>query len=148
MPQEPMTANDLTRLLLVELPQRFPGARAWRRNTGGGYPIAVVQRALGLLRAGQVEAAIGFLATARPVSFGLSGEPDMDGFLPVGPAGVRLGLEVKTGRDRQRADQKVCEQVYTTGGCLYVLARDVEGTMERIEEFRRQLAARIRSTNE
>jgi hypothetical protein len=147
-----MTANDLTKLLLLELPQRFPGARAWRRNTGGGYPVAVVQHALALLRAGQVAAAIAFLASARMVSFGLSGEPDVDGFLPlVGPTGepigVRLGLEVKADRDRQRADQKTCERVYSAGGCIYVLAHDVERTMAQIEEFRRQLSMRIRSTN-
>jgi hypothetical protein len=137
---------------MLEIPRRFEGSRVWRRNTGGGYPVAVVQHALALLRAGQVAAAIAFLASARMVSFGLPGEPDVDGFLPlVGPTGepigVRLGVEVKMGGDRQRADQKTCERVYTAGGCLYVLARDVERTMEQIEEFRRQLAARIRSTN-
>jgi hypothetical protein len=142
------TANDLTKLLLLEIPRRLPGARAWRRNTGGGYPVATVQRALGMLRANQVQAAIAFLATARPVSFGLPGEPDVDGFLPLlgpsgEPVGCRIGVEVKAGRDRQRDAQRVCQQVYERAGCIYVLAHDVERAIAEITAARAELARRI-----
>lgn len=116
-------ANDITNRILVEIPKRFP-ARVWRRNVGGGYPISAVKSAMSLMRGGRTQEAIELLIRTRPVMFGLSGEPDIDGL--VGPDGRRIGIEIKAGRDKQRPDQQVCQRVWESHGAVYLIARDVE----------------------
>lgn len=140
-----MTANDLTRELLTAIPVRFPGSRVWRRNTGLGYPSAVIHQAVALLRLGRALDAVALLNSARPVCFGQPGEPDIDGFIPILGMGVRLGVEVKAGRDRQRETQLVCERVYGAGGCIYILAHSVDEAIEKIAERVRLITAAMNS---
>ena len=113
-----MTSNALTNLILLAIPRDIPGARAWRSNQGGAYPMAPVQAAL---RASSLSECLAILRAARPVRFGLPGLPDIDGFLPTGQ---RLGVEIKVGRDKLSADQLAVQKQYNIAGCVYVVATD------------------------
>jgi len=127
-----MTANDLTRAILLEIPKRFP-ARAWRRNVGGGYPAQVVHQTLGLLESGRVADAIALLRRTRVVHFGLAGEPDIDGILQVpGGHGLRLTVEVKVGADRVREDQANYGAMIERFGGVFLVARSVDEAMAEI----------------
>lgn len=130
-----MTANDLTARLLIEIPREFPGARVWRRNVGKGIGLDTVKRAVGLLRAGQIVAAVEILQH-RPVAFGVPGEPDIDGIMPIGRYGVRVGIEVKVGADRLRDDQMAFRDMLLRAGGIFVLARSVE---QAIKDLRAQV---------
>jgi predicted RecB family endonuclease len=125
------SANEITSLLLIEIPKRLPHVRVWRRNVGGGYPVAVVKTALSLLLRGQVEMATTTLKRARIVSFGVPGEPDIDGV--AGPSGLRIGIEVKAGRDVQSPEQAVCQRVWESHGAVYIIARTVEQAIAELE---------------
>lgn len=120
------TTNDLTRALILHVCRTYPGARAWRRNVGQGYPAAVVKTALGALRRNDVAAAIQTLVRARPVMFGVPGEPDIDGWVRINHTAVRLGIEVKTGQDRMRTKQLTFQSAITRGGGIYVVAHTFE----------------------
>jgi len=74
----------------------------WRSNTGAGYPPG----------------------SSRLVTFGLPGTPDVIGIL--GPGGLWVGIECKTGSGRLSAEQKVFCDVLTSLGGLFVLAHSVE----------------------
>ena len=113
-----MTANEITAKLLVAIPAAIPTCRVWRRNTGGGYPVAAIKSVVRMLRAGQVTEAIVFLARTRIVLFGMPGEPDIDGI--AGPHGRRIGIEVKAAGDNQSAEQKVCQEVWECHGAIYL----------------------------
>lgn len=120
-----MDSNTLTATLLIRLPEEFP-CRVWRRNCGVFYGAAAVQKAKTLMSAGRFNLALSELQRARPVVSGPAGEPDIDGVVRIGAAGVRLGIEVKVGRDKQRDSQTVCQHVYEAHGAIYLIARDVE----------------------
>ncbi len=129
------TANDLTNMLLAEVPRRYKGARMWRRNVGTGIPPANVKAALGMLFRGDIEGAIETLKRARPVSFGLAGEPDIDGFITIEGLAIRAGIEVKID-DKQSDAQKLFENMIRKSGGIYVLAYTFD---EGIAELDRQV---------
>jgi hypothetical protein len=127
------TANDLTRAILLEIPQRFQG-RAWRRNVGGGYPATVVHQAIRLIEVGQAAEALGLLRRTRVIHYGMAGEADIDGIITVpGGHGLRLAIEVKVGRDHVRDEQANYGEMVTRFGGIWVVARDVEAAMEEIK---------------
>lgn len=119
----PQSANELTKALLVRLPQAVPGLRCWRANTGGAYPIATIAPVKAALIRGDAKLALELITRAQPLRFGIPGLPDIDGILP---DGRRLGVEVKWGKDRQSEEQAVCQEVFTKRGAVYVIARELE----------------------
>ena len=128
----PVTANDLTARLLIEIPKRFPNGRVWRNNTGKGVGIDTVERAIRLLGAGQIKEAV-MLLRSRPISFGLVGSPDIEGILPIGFCGCWLGVEVKTGRDKMTEGQVLFRDMIVRAGGIFVEARDVETALTSIK---------------
>lgn len=126
----PSSANDLTAILLVEIPKAVPGTRVWRLSVGGAYPIAAIQPIKALLARGDAKAALEMLNRTRPRMFGAVGLPDIDGILP---DGRRLGVEVKWGKDRQSDEQKVCQAVHDARGGVYIVARDVDTTIAELK---------------
>ena len=118
----PSSANDLTAMLLVEIPKEIPGSRVWRMSVGGAYPIASIQAVKTALMRGDAKLALDVLNKTRPKMFGAVGLPDIDGILP---DGRRLGVEVKWGKDRQSEEQVVCQTVYDARGAIYIVARDL-----------------------
>lgn len=110
-----MTANDLTRTLLADIPRWFPGSRVWRRNVGAGIPYPIVKKAI----------ATGDFSNLRPLSFGLAGEPDLCGWLHWRGLGIRLGVEIKR-KDKQSPEQIVMQNAMRKAGAIYIVARDAE----------------------
>ena len=126
-----ISANELTRAILLRLPREFP-CRVWRRNTGSGYGIEAVRRAARLMVAGKLQAAAGVLNTIRPIKFGQKGEADITGILNVEGRGIRLEIEVKAGDDRLSNGQKSFKRMIEAHGGIYVEARSVEQTIDYI----------------
>jgi len=126
-----MTANDITRKILLTLPDRVP-CRVWRRNVGAGYPSGPVHQAIRLLECGQGVEALALLRRTRVVVFGLPGEADIDGILQ---GGRRLAVEVKAGSDRIRHEQEGYRRMLQTYGGLYVIAHSPEECIEEIERL-------------
>lgn len=100
-----------------------PDLRIWRMNTG--------------------RASFG----GRSVQFGVPGQADLTGILPVevycprcieliARLGVRLEIEVKSETGRQSEDQQNYQAIIERFGGLYVLARSVEDVNNAIEEYR------------
>ncbi len=110
-----MTSGQITSRLLLELPKRFP-CRAWRQNTG---------------------AAVG--ASGRMIRFGVRGQADITGIIDVSGCGVRLEIEVKAGRDQPSEQQVNFGAMIERMGGIYVLARDVEGALDAIEQWRSRI---------
>lgn len=80
---------------------RLQGLQAWPNNTGA--------------------ARIG----GRWVRFGVKGLPDVLAILPEPRPGVLLGVECKTGKAAQTAEQRVVQANLTRAGAVYCVARDV-----------------------
>ncbi len=110
-----MTANEITARLLVEIPKRFPGARAWRSNV-----LAARTR------------------DNRVVRAGLPGQADITGIVAVRmlaqerPVGVRLEIEVKAGRDRLSEQQESFRRMIAERGGIHIVAHDVEVALEKL----------------
>lgn len=134
-----INANALTASILIEIPKQFPEARVWRQNVGGAYPIHTVKTAISMMIGGRFAEALRFLQTSRVVMFGVSGLPDIDGVIRIGEMGVRFGVEVKTGRDKQNEAQFSCERMYSKHGAIYILGTSVE---QVVAELRKQVELR------
>lgn len=134
-----MTANDLTKRILLAIPRHFPGARAARTNVGGAVPMNYVRIAVRLIIEGKIPEAIRILQ--RPMKFGIVGLPDISGFIPVNGHGILLGVEVKCGRDKQSKEQRIAQAVYDRGGCIYVVATDkpADPVAAVVEEIQRRV---------
>ena len=124
-----MTANEITANLLIEIPKRFPGIRVWRNNTGAGAGISTVKQAIAAIRENRTADAIRLLSS-RPIRFGIVGQADITGI--VGPWGRRLEIEVKTGKDKMSDEQRAFQQMILSAGGIYLVAVDVEATLQRM----------------
>lgn len=60
----------------------------------------------------------------RTIKFGLPGSADITGL--IGPRGIRVELEVKTGKGEQRDDQRVFQHMIERLGGIYAICRSVE----------------------
>jgi hypothetical protein len=110
------TANEITNLLLVEIPRRFPQARVWRVNSFAAK-----------------------MPNGRLVTSGPKGLADISGI--IGPFGQRLEVEVKGPGDRVRKEQQSFAVMVESHGGIHLFARDVETTIERLGQA---IAARTR----
>lgn len=81
----------------------------WRANTGWAWPTD---------------------ESARPVHFGVSGQPDI---LGVTPSGRGLGVEVKSVRGRQSEQQRRFQKAWEAHGGLYILARSAAEAVEALK---------------
>ncbi len=126
----PMTANELTAALLIEIPKRFPNVRVWRQNTGGGIGMSTVKQAVALIRSGQYAKAISLLLS-RPIKWGVEGAGDISGLH--GPHGRRIEIEIKADGDKQSEQQRAFQSMVERLGGVYILARDVEGCLMELD---------------
>lgn len=128
MGMKPATSTaDLTNKLMVAIQAEWPESRLWKMTQGGGYPSATIKAVLGIMMRGQWQEALQLLRRAPVIMFGgIPGLPDLDGMIPINGYGVRLGIEVKYGRDQQRPEQITCQRIYDQSRAIYIVARDVE----------------------
>lgn len=105
----PRTEKEIQNAILLALGCRRD-LRVWRANAGAALDTR----------------------TGRMVTFGLKGQADISGVM-VG--GVRLEIEVKSSRGKQRKEQRAFQRmIWGMGGC-YVLARSVEDAESGIDHF-------------
>lgn len=127
-----MTANEITKALLIAIPREFPNIRVWRQNTGGAVGMNTVRIAIGLLLKNRISEAIQTLK--RPIAFGIVGGGDISGI--IGPtSGRRLEIEVKAGRDKQSLEQQGFQGMITVLGGIYLIARDVDGCLAELRRW-------------
>lgn len=113
-----MTANEITAALLIEIPKCWPDrARVWRSNR----VKAVV---------------IGRRGRRRMIDAGVDGQADITGIANIehivtgGPLGLRLEIEVKSGKDTLSEAQMNFRGMIRSLGGIYIVARDVENTLK------------------
>lgn len=130
------SAAQMIAELLVRIPERCLGAKAWRRNVGAGVGESILRQLRADLNAGRIQSALGLL-NRRNVKYGVEGEPDIAGILPVNGYGIWLGVEVKAPGDKMSEDQILFQRVITTAGGIYLECRNVEETLKVLERFQR-----------
>lgn len=101
--------SDLTNSIILAVQREYPKARLWRLNSGAFYN-----------------------PQGRLIRVGPPGLPDIDGYLPVNGYAVRLGIEVKRGRDRIRPEQQAWGDALKNAGGIYVVARSVAQALEEL----------------
>lgn len=111
-------ANRLTAEILLAVSREFPDVKAWRSNV-------IAARAVG--KDGR----------QRIVKAGIRGQADISGI--VGPNGTRLEVEVKIPPDIQSVAQIVFEKMITRAGGIYIIARNLEGTLRTIGHHARRV---------
>jgi len=132
--------RELGNAILREFGTR-PELRIARQNTGVAVPYSTVNRAMAALRKGSVAEAAQILGSARPVRFGVPGQADYTGIVPISqnltcphcnrglsapPLGVRLEIEAKSPKGRQSAEQGAYQEMIERFHGIYVLARCVD----------------------
>lgn len=100
------TEQQIQQEILASVSKLYPNkVRLFRNNVGKAYGVGQVKKAVGLLMKGQAKAALQTLQRMRPISFGVPGSPDLQGFVLIDKQPVYLGVEVKTPKGKQRKDQ-------------------------------------------
>lgn len=75
------------------------------------------------------------------VHSGVPGMADLNGIIKIGPYGVRIEVEIKTGKARQSTKQRAYQRMIESLGGIYIVARSEEQAVkelrEKIEEKRK-----------
>lgn len=124
-----MSANDITKDILLALPKHFLLSWHWRNN--------------------RVEAkAIGKGGRKRHLSAGIDGQGDISGLIGIKYAGkifgVRTEIEVKT-TDQQSRKQRAFQLALEKVGGIYVLTRSVEDALGKLDFIVKQLEGPVQS---
>jgi len=122
--------------IMLYLQKKYPEMRLWRFDTGQAYVKFSLTNCLQeYKRTKSITKAKKKLIT---VSYGTIGFPDLAGIYK----GVFIGIEIKVGKDRQSAEQKVMEQVINKAQGIYMLLTDkkpIDEQIERIEQIRKYM---------
>ncbi len=103
------TANDLTKTIIWDM-YHIRGGVAYRINNGATYDARKKVYRAGVQR---------------------KGIPDIIGIID----GRFFGIEVKIGKDRQSADQKIIEQEINDVGGVYFVAKSYDDYLNKIAEY-------------
>lgn len=87
------------------------------------------------LQAGLPNEAMKTLQGSRPISYGVPGSPDLQGFLVLRGLPVYLGVEVKKEDGKQSEIQRNYEKMIKRFNGIYIVARDAEKASEQIAEI-------------
>lgn len=126
-----MTETTIVNQTILKLSEEISSIRVWRSNSGVGAGWYLVRNALKAAIQGDMASVKRILTQARPIKFGLNGQADITGILP---DGRRLEVEMKTATGRQRAEQKVFEQMIRSRGGVYILARSATEAVTLVQE--------------
>jgi len=121
-PPRPTSANDITKLLLLAISEKYkPACLMFRLN------VIVAAASRGGGRGGVVRSA----PNGSPDLIGCVGLPDGPS-LPGGRS-CAVAIEVKAGKDRLGPDQVAFRGAWLAAGGVYIVARDVDRTMELLD---------------
>lgn len=96
----------------------------------------IKQYSRGSIRLWLNSVAFAYTKDGRPIGkIGKKGQADCSGILDLNGLGVRLEVEAKVGRDKQRDEQKKYEGLITAFGGIYILARELSDVEEGIRQF-------------
>lgn len=105
-----LSANDMTKLVLLGISERFPNMWAWRNN--------------------RLDAKVPTGNGMRWVSAGIDGQSDIA--IVCGPGSRFGGVEIKRKRDKMRESQeKYRNKVLSVGG-FYIVCRSVDQTLAEL----------------
>ena len=113
-----MTPSDrLTAEILLAVSKEFPYVVLWRNN--------------------RIDAmAVGAGGTMRRVKAGIDGQGDLTGIaLSRSGVGLRLEIEVKTGKDGLSKAQRRFRNMIVQHGGIYIVARNVEDTLAALGQY-------------
>lgn len=108
--------------------------RIWRNNVGQGYGTWVVIKAIKELSAGRANEALQTLKSSRPVTYGVPGSPDLQGFIKLNGRAVYLGIEVKKEGGTQEATQRNFQRMILSAGGFYFVAKSAEEAIEYVQQ--------------
>jgi len=118
---------------LLYIHKDFVGLRAWEIDTGQAYALFSVKRCLQeYKRTNSVTAAMKVLVR---IAYGKKGHPDITGIYK----GIWIGIEIKTGKDKQRKEQKAFEEMITRAGGVYILLTDkksIESQLKKLDRIK------------
>lgn len=110
-----MTSNDITKLLLLAISEKYkPACLMFRLN------VIVAAASRGGGRGGVIRSAP-------------NGSPDLIGCIGVQDRSAAVAIEVKAGNDRLSPAQRAFRSAWLAAGGIYIVARDVERTMEMLD---------------
>ena len=102
-----VTHSEHKRNTMLEFQKLFPGARIWNNETG-------VARSMD---------------GARIVKYGFVGSADLTGIMP---DGIRVEIEIKVKKDRQRESQAIFEKVIRQCNGIYFIVDDKSEIKEQL----------------
>lgn len=132
MKSERKIQNEILLGLNKEFSDRL---RLWRNNVGKGYGAWIVAKARKQLAAGQAKEALQTLKSSRPISYGVPGSPDLQGFIRLNGLAAYLGIEVKAKDGQQREKQKKFEKMIVANGGFYYVARSKREAIEYVNQI-------------
>lgn len=103
---------------MLYIQENYPGVRLWQQATGVAYTVDSVKMCLKLCGQGKFSEAVKVLKMTR---YGLNGAADLSGILS---NGIRLEVEIKTGKAVQNRDQKHFMQMIRNKGGVYIVITD------------------------
>ncbi len=74
---------------------------------------------------------------------GIKGQADINGIMKVGPTGIRLEIEIKTGDAVQSKEQKNWQKMITNLGGIYIVARCEKQAVKDLLEARHEMERNI-----
>ncbi len=128
------SANEITKQVLLAIPQVHRLSRAWRANTGAGVPYSAIRAAVALLAQGRTRDCLEFLQRQRPITFGIPGQADITGILA--PGGKRLEIEIKADGDKTRPEQEAFRIMMARADGIYITASSEEDAIQQLEDCR------------
>ena len=102
-----MGHQEYLREVMIEFQKMFPGARIWQNPTGTALSMDL----------------------KRVIKYGFVGSADITGIMP---DGIRIEIEVKVGKDKQRESQKIFENVIRQCNGIYFIVDDKSNIKDQL----------------
>lgn len=120
---EPMSENELQKAIMLKWSTN-PQLRLWRQNVGQAIPLAEWSKLKKIaLRSFSLHMIKNLFTNMPPsIKYGINGMADLSGIIK----GVRLEIEVKGPKGKQREDQVNWQRMIEQQGGIYILAYNME----------------------
>lgn len=111
--------------------KEYSGIRLWVFDNGQAYAKFSVKEALQEYK--KTNSITQALKKLIVITYGNEGFPDLAGIY----FGIFVGIEIKVGKDRQRAGQKIMERVIKEAGGIYILLDDKSPILDQLKPLER-----------